>query len=124
MYSTKLHEKIRIYKAELISDITKFVIENAKLKIGDVVQIKKDLILDKPNYYVITQLGFKENHGISYMGKKLVKSRCEVNFMYMWAGMLLDEDYIKKATFKFKGKDVERIEENDNFDSIRINVKM
>jgi len=53
MYSTKLHEKIRIYKAELISDITKFVIENAKLKIGDVVQIKKDLILDKPNYYVM-----------------------------------------------------------------------
>ena len=60
---------------------------------------KLDEVTEKYNdandkYLRITQLGFKENHGISYMGKKLVKSRCEVNFMYMWAGMLLDEDYI------------------------------
>ena len=87
MTQTELVTKVETNLAELRSDIEKFVKENAKFKVGDVVLCS--FPGDNGSYYVITQLGFDRQ--IEYFAKKIIKSTGEISFQSMHSNIGMNE---------------------------------
>lgn len=121
MTQTELVTKVKTNLAELRSDIEKFVKENAKFKIGDVVSCS--LLGDNGSYYVITQLGFDRQ--IEYFAKKIIKSTGEISFQAMHSDVGMPENYLSLATLKVKKDEISFFKESNYFNKniqIKINI--
>lgn len=124
MNATELNTKISKKLEEIRSEVTTFVKENAKFKIGDIILTKFFDGIDKKNYFVITQIGF-DCYGIIYFGKRVIKSTGEISYQSMHSDIGIQESRIVKATLKVKGKEISRIEESNRFEydiKIKLNV--
>ena len=117
MTSNELNLKIQNFATDIRSNITEFVKENAKYKVGDVIQ--SDLGIKGDVYYAVTEIGYKfdlSGEGeIVYFGTKLVKSTGEVSFMAMDSDIGTPERFIKKATLKVKKNEITFIEDHKYF---------
>lgn len=109
----ELNIKIDNTLSELRSDIEKFIRENAKLKVGDIVHEK--LNSGDKSYYVITQIGFEKSFGVVYYGSKVVKSTGEVSYQDMCSNVGIPEYSLVKATLVVNKKEISRIEEHRYF---------
>lgn len=117
MNSVELRTKIETTLSELHSDIEKFVRENAKFKIGDIIQIQYP---GENGYFVITQVGYQKNHDIVYYGHK---TSGEVSFQSMWSNIGVPERNISKAILKVGKNEISRIEDYKYFtQEIKINL--
>ena len=118
----QLEQKINTSFSELKSDIEKYVTENAKLKIGDVVTCN---FMQDNSYYAITQIGFQMRHGIVYYANKIVKSTGEMSFQSMHSDIGVPETALIKSTLKVKGKEISRVEESKYFNNtVKIGVEI
>lgn len=120
MNSVELKTKIETTLSELHSDIEKFARENAKFKIGDIIQIQYP---GENGYFVITQVGYQKNHDIIYYGHKMIKSSGEVSFQSMFSNIGVPERNISKAILKVGKNEISRIEDYKYFtQEIKINL--
>ena len=121
MTQIELVTKIETNLAELRSDIEKFVKENAKFKIGDVVQ--SNFMFEKIGYYVITHIGFETSQGIIYFGNKIIKSTGEISFQAMHSDVGMPENYLSLATLKVKKEEISFFKESNYFNkNIKISI--
>jgi len=121
MTQTELVTKVDTNLAELRSDIEKFVKENAKFKIGDVVLCS--FSGDNGSYYVITQLGFDKRKGVTYFANKIVKSTGEISYQSMHSDIGMPERYLSLSTLKVKKEEFSFYKENRYFNkNIQISI--
>lgn len=117
MTHNDIQEKFLLVKSELVKDITNFVNDNAKFKVGDLINIGYD-----NHTYVVDRIGYS-SRGIEYFGKR-VKKNGELANITMFSGVGVSEDSVSKATLSVNKKTIESLDLSTFNNTLEITIKL